>query len=95
MALTVIAAYDIPADSRRSRLAARLQRWGDRVQYSVFICRFEDHAELAKMLAEAETIIDPATDSLVIFRQCSTCWESHLSLGQEDIRPPTLYWAAL
>ncbi|MFI8774620.1 CRISPR-associated endonuclease Cas2 [Gordonia sp. NPDC062954] len=38
MAVTILVAYDITEDRRRARLAALLQAWGDRIQYSVFIC---------------------------------------------------------
>ena len=37
VALTVIAAYDISDDGRRSRVAALLQAHGDRIQKSVFL----------------------------------------------------------
>ena len=42
MALTVVLAYDIAADSRRTRLAAALEGWGYRIQESVFSLRLED-----------------------------------------------------
>ena len=35
--MIVVATYDISADSRRSRVAALLQGWGDRVQRSVYV----------------------------------------------------------
>ncbi|MDR1428143.1 MAG: CRISPR-associated endonuclease Cas2 [Bifidobacteriaceae bacterium] len=60
------------------------------MQYSVFICQIEDHAELAKTTVETEAIIDPAADSPIVFGQCCTRCEPHLSLGQEDAWPTTL-----
>ena len=39
MAVTLLVAYDITVDNRRARLAALLQSWGDRIQYSVFVVR--------------------------------------------------------
>jgi CRISPR/Cas system-associated endoribonuclease Cas2 len=65
-----MAAYGFPSGSRRSRLTARLQRWGDRIQYSVLICRFEEDTQLGQMIAEA--IIDRAADSLIVSRQYCT-----------------------
>ena len=35
--MIVVATYDISADSRRSRVAALLQSWGDRVQRSAYV----------------------------------------------------------
>jgi CRISPR-associated protein Cas2 len=94
MALTVVAAYDIQSDSRRARVAARLQQWGDRIQYSVFICSIE-HESLDELVKEIEDIINPTVDSFIVFRQCATCWDSMIIRGQAEPRPQTLYWAAL
>ncbi|NLI18441.1 MAG: CRISPR-associated endonuclease Cas2, partial [Actinomycetales bacterium] len=37
MALTMVVSYDVTRDDRRAKLAALLQTWGDRIQYSVFL----------------------------------------------------------
>jgi CRISPR-associated protein Cas2 len=94
MALTVLVAYDITEDRRRARAAATLQRWGDRVQYSVFIVTVtpEDYDQL---LAALTDIIDPDEDSILALRQCGTCWDSKVVIGQVAPPEPVLYWAAL
>ncbi len=93
MALTVLAAYDITEDGRRARLAALLQSWGDRIQYSVFICTVDDH-QLAMLRSEISRIIDADVDSVFIVQQCRACWDGLVTLGQGE--PPTaeLYWEA-
>lgn len=94
MALTVVAAYDVAEDQRRARLAALLQTFGDRIQFSVFLLTIGQD-DLADLEGRALAIIDPDEDSLYLFRQCISCWESVRCLGQA--MPPTqeLFWAAL
>ncbi|MDR0837429.1 MAG: CRISPR-associated endonuclease Cas2 [Propionibacteriaceae bacterium] len=92
MALTTIIAYDIHEDWRRARLAALIQRYGDRVQYSVFACRLE-LSELTSLLEQAATIVDEKVDSIYAFRQCQDCWEAIRTIGQARPPEPVLYWA--
>jgi CRISPR-associated protein Cas2 len=94
MALTFLATYDIENDNRRARIAATLQRWGDRIQYSVFICTLEAD-QLAELMAKVQDIMDPSIDSFIVLRQCATCWEHRTVLGQAQPPEPVLYWAAL
>jgi CRISPR-associated protein Cas2 len=94
MALTHVIAYDISDDHRRARVAAVLQAYGDRVQRSVFVATVEDD-----MLREASDrisqIINPATDSVYVFRQCAACWEAVGIYGQAVVSQKALYWAVL
>lgn len=92
MALTVLACYDIADDDRRAKVAARLQRHGDRIQYSVFLCSVAPEG-LPAIVAEVGEIIDPETDSFFVARQCAACWDRRVTIGQSQ--PPTqeLYWA--
>lgn len=92
MALTVLACYDISEDDRRAKVAARLQRHGDRVQYSVFLCLLSAD-DLSEMVAEIGEIIDPDEDCFFVARQCATCWDARTSIGQSHPPTPELYWA--
>jgi CRISPR-associated protein Cas2 len=94
MALTHVIAYDISEDNRRARAAAVLQAYGDRIQRSVFVATLEPDTlqELSDRLSQ---IINPRTDSLHIFRQCSTCWDAATTYGQATITTQPLYWAVL
>ncbi|BBX73995.1 CRISPR-associated endonuclease Cas2 [Mycobacterium shinjukuense] len=58
-------AYDIPDDRRRDRLAKRLERHGDRVQYSVFVVDASP-ARIARLKNEISTIIVTALDSVLL-----------------------------
>lgn len=93
MAVTIVVCYDVTDDRRRARLAALLQSWGDRIQYSVFLCAIEpEQAEV--LTTEMTRILDLDDDSVFILRQCKTCWSDLITLGQGE--PPTeaLYWEA-
>ncbi|MFT4124893.1 MAG: CRISPR-associated endonuclease Cas2 [Gordonia sp. (in: high G+C Gram-positive bacteria)] len=93
MALTVLVAYDITQDRRRARLAALLQSWGDRIQYSVFICTIADDA-LPTLEAEVTKMIDVDEDSVFIVRQCKTCWAGLVTIGQGEPPHEDLLWEA-
>lgn len=94
MALTHVFAYDISEDARRARVAALLQAHGDRVQRSVFVCAVESDVlnDLRDRIAE---MINPRTDSLYVFRQCSACWGSVTVIGQASVTSEPLFWAVL
>ncbi|MGL5827396.1 MAG: CRISPR-associated endonuclease Cas2 [Nocardioides sp.] len=91
---TVIVAYDVTADSRRSALAALLQAYGDRIQKSVFMVTIGDDA-LDELVERATTRLDLDEDSLYIIRQCANCWQVLDFHGQASPPTPELFWAVL
>lgn len=90
--LTLLAAYDVREDDRRARLAAVLQSLGDRVQKSVFVIIL-DETELDELKRRSLSIIDPKTDSFLVFRQCSPCWSNQIAIGQARTPSPVTHWA--
>lgn len=58
--------YDIEEDRRRNRMAACLQRWGRRVQYSVFEVACKGQRDYNKLCRELEQIRHPA-DSVRVY----------------------------
>ncbi|MFT3662699.1 MAG: CRISPR-associated endonuclease Cas2 [Gordonia sp. (in: high G+C Gram-positive bacteria)] len=93
MALTLIVAYDVTSDRRRAKLAGLLQAWGDRLQYSVFVCVL-DESHLGALESEIKRIIDPDTDSVALVRQCAACWKAIGAMGQREIPEGATYWAS-
>jgi len=89
--MNYLVAYDITNDNRRARVSAALSAWGDRIQLSVFACRLDarDHTELTNRL---NTIIEPSTDVIQIFRQCASCHNESLALGQAREFTLDPYW---
>lgn len=94
VAVTVVAAYDVRSDSRRAKLAALLQTYGDRIQLSVYLLTVTPE-ELLEVERRAMGLIDPENDSLYLLHQCANCWESVTQLGQAQTPTPDLYWAVL
>jgi CRISPR-associated protein Cas2 len=68
--MIVVATYDISADSRRSRVAALLQSWGDRVQRSVYVLDITA-ATLDQIRARCAGIMDLDVDSLYFMPMCA------------------------
>jgi CRISPR-associated protein Cas2 len=70
--MLIVVSYDVPDDRRRTRLAHTLKDFGERVQYSVFECRLDERA-LQALRLRITRLIDPAEDSLRIYRLCLEC----------------------
>ena len=59
-----VVAYDIADDVRRARMARVLERFGDRVQYSVFVVDL-GAARLVKMKSEVGAVLKADEDSVL------------------------------
>ncbi|MDO5287711.1 MAG: CRISPR-associated endonuclease Cas2 [Actinomycetia bacterium] len=92
MALTVLAAYDVREDAARSRLAAILQGFGDRVQKSVFVLGVSEE-DLELIRAKAEALLDLDVDSFLLVRVCGSCWDQIEQIGQAQVPEPVLFWS--
>jgi CRISPR-associated protein Cas2 len=57
-------AYDIPDDKRRTRLSKILGKYGDRLQYSVFVVDIGP-ARLMRLKDEITDILSPNEDSVL------------------------------
>jgi len=69
---------------------------GDRVQKSVFVLTLTLTPEsLTEIRVKAHELLDHETDSLYLFRQCSTCWETLECIGQAHTPEKVLFWAVL
>ena len=60
-----LVAYDIPLDSRRTALAKKLESYGDRVQYSVFVVDARP-AKMLRLRRELTELAVTAEDSILI-----------------------------
>lgn len=70
--MLAIIAYDVSCHRARARLHKFLKEYGLNTQKSVFECQVDLDA-LQVIVATAKTLLDPATDSLRIYRICSRC----------------------
>lgn len=71
--MDILVTYDIadsehPLGARRLRRVAKIcEKYGERVQFSVFECRLSP-AKLVRMVGEIEDVIDGRSDSVIIYR---------------------------
>lgn len=86
-----IVAYDIPDTPRRTRVAKALERYGERVQYSVFETNLLPD-RFAAMRAEIEEVIDPEKDSVRIYQLCGACRSKIVLLGQGELHQVPDCW---
>lgn len=68
-----VIAYDIEDDRKRSKVAKLLEKYGARVNYSVFECMFTP-VQLQKTKASVAKLIDTRTDSVVFYQICVDCY---------------------
>ena len=84
--MDVLVTYDI-ADTentgavRLRRIADVCEKYGQRVQFSVFECRLSK-ARLARLVGEVEDIIDCEHDSVLVYRFPSGIEAATLRLGR-------------
>ena len=86
-----VIAYDISRDDVRSRVAAVLASWGDRIQRSVFECTL-DPEELAEVVAQVAAVIDVRTDSIHAVPVCANCQDGRQVLGQASVPSDDPFW---
>ena len=86
--MDVLVTYDI-ADtettgaSRLRRIADVCEKYGQRVQFSVFECRLSK-ARLARLVGEVEDIIDRDRDSVLVYRFPGGIEAATLRLGRRQ-----------
>ncbi len=82
MAMLYVVTYDVSDDRVRTAMAQILSRYGERVQESVFECRFtpddlEDVRTRSSLLLAGQ-----AASSLRVYRLCAACAAEALGMGE-------------
>ena len=81
-----VVAYDVEADGVRRKLAAELESWGDRVQYSVFECDLGEK-DVKRLLARLARILgQDDVGSIRAYRVCRDCMRASRVIGSAE--PP-------
>ena len=68
----VIIAYDVTDDRRRYRLCKALERYGERIQYSVFELSIA-LKDLYNLVDDLTALMDNKGDRLLVIRMCAGC----------------------
>lgn len=92
--MMIVATYDITADHRRSKVAAVLQTWGDRIQKSVYLLDLTAQG-LTDVRNRCQPLMDLDSDSLYFFPLCASDWTNTICVGQAEPPHKVLYWAVL
>lgn len=71
--LFCIVAYDIRDDKRRNKVSKILEKYGVRINFSVFECLFTD-SQYIKVRSQIEIKINREEDSLVYYPICVNCF---------------------
>ena len=84
--MDVVVTYDIAVNKRKGarrlrQVAQACERYGERVQFSVFECRLSP-SRLERMLGEIQDVIDPELDSVVVYRFKGDMEEARTCLGR-------------
>ena len=80
-----IAETDGSGATRLKRIAQVCERYGERVQFSVFQCRLSP-TRLARMIGEVEDVIDRRLDSVIVYRFSGRIEDAATYLGRKQAR---------
>lgn len=80
-----VIAYDITDDLRRSRIVKVIEKFGERVNYSVFECMLTD-SQFKKLHDRLQTMIKPS-DSIVFYPLCVGCYSKIIYTPQRYVKP--------
>lgn len=69
----IVVAYDVSDDKRRNRVMKLLQKYGSRINYSVFECMVTD-AQLKRLQKDILAKLDVKEDSVVYYPICVSCY---------------------
>lgn len=68
-----VVAYDIADSKRRIKLVKLIERYGRRMNLSVFECMFTE-AQLYRVKCKIGEILNPYEDSVIIYPLCLECF---------------------
>lgn len=88
--MDVLVSYDIAETQGRGarrlrRVAQVCEKYGERVQFSVFECRLSP-TRLERMLGEVQDLIDPDLDSVIVYRFKGEIEDARMRFGRTRSR---------
>ena len=76
-----VIAYDIKSNKRRRKIAKTVEKFGGRINLSVFECMV-DMIQLKELLEKIDEIIDKSEDQIAIFPLCLECFTKVIYLPE-------------
>ena len=68
-----VVVYDVVSDKRRNKISQILEKYGLRVNFSVFECMFTE-AQLLDVQHRIEKLVVPQEDTVVYYPCCVNCF---------------------
>ena len=81
-----VIAYDITDDLRRSRIVKVIEKFGVRVNYSVFECMLTE-VQLHKLQDKIEKLMVPSEDRVIYYPLCLDCYSKIVYRPQKEKKP--------
>lgn len=81
--LFLLVAYDIASNRRRRKIAQVLEKYGSRVNFSVFEC-LVSAVESREMRQELSGLMKAGKDAILIYTMCKPCVNKRVSLKAGD-----------
>lgn len=88
----VVVSYDIPEDSRRTKVRSILKSYGQWMQFSVFECDLTE-TQYAKLRSRLAKLIKPEFDSIRFYFLCGCCQGKIERIGGEAVRDNSIFFA--
>jgi CRISPR-associated protein Cas2 len=82
----LLVCYDIAQPRRLQKVARLLEGYGQRLQYSVFLCYLAPPL-LAQLKDRAAQLMHPDEDSIVYIPLCGVCHDAIEVYGHRDLPP--------
>lgn len=76
-----IIAYDVQKDRTRLKISDILEKYGKRVNYSVFECMFTP-TQLKRVKDKLSGLIDSRTDSVLFYQICVECYTKSIRIPE-------------
>lgn len=81
-----VIAYDITDDLRRSRIVKVIEKFGVRVNYSVFECMLTE-VQLHKLQDKIEKLMVPSEDRVIYYPLCLDCYSKIIYCQRKENKP--------
>lgn len=81
-----VIAYDITDDLRRSRIAKTIEKFGVRVNYSVFECMLTDK-QFENLQNKLSKLMIPSKDNIIYYPLCISCYGKIIYTSRKYTKP--------
>lgn len=85
-----VIAYDISDDKRRMKVVKQLEKYGERVNLSVFECMFTP-VQFEKVKTTIGKQIDISEDSVIYYPLCMECFAKIIAQCEKKNRSESVY----